>query len=177
MLAKLVLLFLLIPLADLALLLYLATKIGWATALVLAVVSGILGAWMLRQSLLGTLRRLQEPTLTAESPLELLSDGAMISLAAGLLLTPGLVTDIAGISLLIPACRRSYRKILAAWLKRNWKVAYHYTFSDRRGDSSRWNDTSEILDGEVQSATEDPLDGLPRSNLRSTQREPKHRLT
>lgn len=146
MLSRLFLLFVLLPLADLALLLYLATKIGWQTSLGLVLVSGFAAAWLVRRSYREVFRRLQQQTAQGEFSLVLLSDGAMIFLGAGLLLTPGFISDALGLSLLIPACRRWYRARLAAWIKKNVDVKIVHGFPD---SASRSGDSDDFLDGEI----------------------------
>jgi len=89
MLGRLILLFILLPLADLWLLLVLSNKTSWQFSVL----------------------------LRGEFSTELLSDGAMIFFAAGLLLTPGFITDAIGLSVLIPPIRNWYKKLMAKWFK------------------------------------------------------------
>lgn len=147
MLTVLVTLFVIVPIADLALLLFLSTKIGWQTSIGLVVASGILGAWLLRRSYQGIWRKLQDPSIQLSQPFELLSDGAMIFLGAGLLLTPGFITDLIGISLLFPICRQWYRKFLSNWLKRS--VKFQFTRYSTYSANTTQGDSDEIVEGSV----------------------------
>jgi UPF0716 protein FxsA len=55
-------------------------------------------------------------------PTDSLLDGVMIIVAAVLLITPGVLTDLFGITLLIPPCRRFYRWLLSRWFQARFKV-------------------------------------------------------
>ncbi len=76
---------------------------------------------------------------------DLLTDGAMIFFAAGLLLTPGFITDAVGLTLLIPPCRKWYKKIVTAYIKRNFKI-HVVPMGPVRDDGVV---DGEVLDGEV----------------------------
>lgn len=121
MLARLILLFVTVPLADLALLMLLSQYIGLWTSVGLVVLSGIIGAFLAQQSWRSVMQKMQTNLSRGKMSSELLSDSAMVLFAAGLLLTPGFLTDAAGLSLLIPQCRKVYRTWVTAWLKRNFK--------------------------------------------------------
>ncbi|MEM6792741.1 MAG: FxsA family protein [Acidobacteriota bacterium] len=107
---RLLLLFTLIPLVELYVLLALGRLVGlpWTLALVFA--TGILGAALARSQGVSTWRRLQEKIAAGQSPAESLIDGLLILVAGAVLLTPGLLTDIAGFALLVPITRRLVRK-------------------------------------------------------------------
>jgi UPF0716 protein FxsA len=144
---KLVLIFVLVPLADLMLLMMLSSYTGWQFSVALVVLSGILGAYLARwQSTLvrrDIAKKMQQNQMSAG----LLTDGAMIFFAAGLLLTPGFITDAVGLSLLIPACRNWYKRRFSAWIKKNFRIQ---TFTSTTGQrpSARPHDPN-IIDGEV----------------------------
>jgi UPF0716 protein FxsA len=121
-LGRLILLFVLVPLADLFLLMYLSSKIGWPTSIGAVIVSGILGAWLAKMSWRAVGRKVQDRLQRGNMSPDLLTDGAMIFFAAGLLLTPGFITDAVGLSLLIPTCRRWYKIRIVNWMKRNFKI-------------------------------------------------------
>lgn len=143
MLGFLILLFVLIPLADLTLLLVLSAYIGWKVSLALVIVSGILGAWLARLSYRSVIRKFSSGALKDGLSLELFTDGMMIFFAAGMLLTPGFLTDAFGFSLLIPACRKWYRQRVANWIHKHAKIqiSRFSTFRDLDDD---------IVEGEVQ---------------------------
>ena len=120
--AQLLFLFIAIPFVELALLLMLSERMGWAATLGLVVVTGIVGATLAKLQGLRTIQKLQEEVAGGQMPTTALMDAAMILVAGALLLTPGVLTDLFGFSLLVPFCRAAYRKGLARYIKRNFKV-------------------------------------------------------
>lgn len=122
MLGRLILLFVLLPLADLWLLLLLAKYTNWQTSVVLVIVSGIVGAYLAKRSSTAVWEKIRARLGRGEFSGELFSDGAMIFFAAGLLLTPGFITDAIGLSILIPPIRKWYK----VWIARWFKVSTHF---------------------------------------------------
>jgi UPF0716 protein FxsA len=106
MLAKLLALFLIVPLIELVLLLTIGNKIGIWPTLALIVSTAVVGASLTRQEGLKTWWQFQEKLTTGAFPNEELLDGLMVLIAGALLLTPGFLTDTIGFVLLIPGSRR-----------------------------------------------------------------------
>ncbi len=95
----------LMPLAEIAGFVVVGKAVGlWAT-LALVILSAMLGAALLRIQGTGILRRISEETQNGGIPSRDLVHGAMIVVAAFLLLLPGFITDILGLLLFIPAVR------------------------------------------------------------------------
>jgi UPF0716 protein FxsA len=143
-LLKLLLLFILVPLAELVLLLKLTDLTDWKFTLLLVVVTGIVGSILARSQGWRAYRRIQEELASGRLPTEPLLDAVMIFVAGALLLTPGLLTDVFGLSLLIPWCRSYYRGRLAKWFKSR--------FTLRRGATGSWQSDgprSEVIDSYV----------------------------
>lgn len=109
------LLFVLVPLVELALLIQVGQWIGLLPTIMLVFVTGIAGAALARREGLRTLRRLQEQLASAEVPGDALMDGAAILLGGAFLLTPGVLTDVVGLSLLLPPTRA----LIKAWARRS----------------------------------------------------------
>ena len=117
MLGRLILLFILLPLVDLWLLLALSNRTSWQFSVLLVIISGLIGAYLARRSSQAVWSKIQSKLGRGEFSTELLSDGAMIFFAAGLLLTPGFITDAIGLSILIPPIRNWYKTVVARWFK------------------------------------------------------------
>jgi UPF0716 protein FxsA len=114
MLFKLLLLFILVPLVELALLIYVGTLIGpWYTILIV-VGTGILGAVLAKRQGTAIVNSIRSSLQQGIIPSDELLAGALILVGGLVLLTPGMITDILGFALLIPQTRRS----IAAWLRR-----------------------------------------------------------
>ena len=103
---RLLLLFVVLPAVELALLIQLGKRIGTLETLALIAVTGIVGATLARAQGLRVLTRLQDETRAGRMPAEPLVDGAILFVAAALLVTPGVLTDAFGFACLIPATRR-----------------------------------------------------------------------
>lgn len=161
MLAKLIFLFVTVPLVDMILLMVLSSYIGWVTSVAIVVLSGILGAWLAKLSYSYVVFRFTQNARRLQFSSDLLTDSAMIFFAAGLLLTPGFLTDLFGFSLLIPACRNRYKPILARWAKRNFKFQVHS--AGVNPGMSPFSMDSSTVEGEVERTEHDnqspPPDG------------------
>ena len=118
MLAKLFLAFTLIPLAELYLLVTIGTHIGVGPTIAIVLGTGIAGAWLAKQQGLATLGRIQASLGQGIMPAEELLDGALLLVGGVLLVTPGLLTDLAGLSLLIPPTRTALKR----WLRRRFQT-------------------------------------------------------
>lgn len=114
MLIRLILLFTLIPLIELAILLHLGSIIGvWYTILVV-IITGTVGALLARRQGVAVVGRMRSSMSQGLLPGEELLHGLLVLAGGLLLLTPGLLTDLVGFLLLIPRTR-----VLAlCWLKR-----------------------------------------------------------
>ncbi|MGB2799932.1 MAG: FxsA family protein [Dehalococcoidia bacterium] len=106
MLWKLMLLFIITPLVELAILVYLGTVIGVLYTVLIVVVTGMIGAILARHQGLATLSRIRNSMEQGIIPSNELFEGALILAGGLLLLTPGIITDIIGFAVLIPQTRR-----------------------------------------------------------------------
>ncbi|HET9555494.1 MAG TPA: FxsA family protein [Actinomycetota bacterium] len=103
--------FIVIPLAELAVLIAVGDVIGLVPTLVLLLVVSLAGAWLAKREGLAAWRRFNLALAEARVPTVEVADGAMILLAGALLLTPGFLTDVAGILLLLPPTRALARRL------------------------------------------------------------------
>jgi UPF0716 protein FxsA len=103
--------FLLVPLAELAVLIAVGDVIGLLPTLVLLLVVSVAGAWLAKREGLAAWRRFQLALADGRVPTVEVADGAMILLAGALLLTPGFLTDVVGILLLLPPIRAMARRL------------------------------------------------------------------
>lgn len=117
--AKLLLLFVVVPLAELALLLEIGRRVGTLPTVGLIVGTGLLGAYLARRQGLGVLERMREETAAGRIPAGSVVDGVLILIAGALLMTPGVLTDAFGFFCLVPAGR----KLLKTQLKRRFERA------------------------------------------------------
>lgn len=112
LLTKLLLLFILVPALELILLIQIGQWVGILPTLGLIIFTGTIGAFLARQQGMQVLVRLRTETQAGRLPTETLFDGALVLVAGGLLMTPGILTDTVGFLCLIPATRRFIRRIV-----------------------------------------------------------------
>lgn len=123
MLARLILIFTLIPIFELFMILWVNTQIGaWPTfGIVLA--TGLTGAIVGKIQGLKAWRKIKEELARGELPQDSILDGLAVLLASALLLAPGVLTDLTGLILLFPftraPIRRFAKKKLAGWLSQD----------------------------------------------------------
>ena len=120
MLWKLFLSFTLIPVSEIYILITIGGQIGILPSIALVILTGIVGASLARSQGLQTLGRIQDSFQQGLVPGEELLNALLIAIAGVVLLTPGFLTDAAGLFLLIPATRTLCRE----WLKRRMESVY-----------------------------------------------------
>ncbi len=118
MITKLLLLFILVPLAELFLLIEIGKLIGTLATLTIIVCTGILGAFLARRQGIGVLQQIRIELANGRLPATQLADGIIILLAGAVLITPGVLTDVLGFLCLIPASRKIIKNILWRLLER-----------------------------------------------------------
>ncbi len=127
MLLKLLLLFTVVPLLELALLIEVGTRIGALRTILIVVATGFLGALMARSQGFSVWRKLRESVEGGRSPAGGLVEGVLVLAGGLLLITPGLITDALGFILLIPPSRRAVRNYLMRKLEaRSARDRYYF---------------------------------------------------
>lgn len=117
LLGKLALLFVVVPVLELALLVQLGQWVGLLPTLILVVATGVTGAWLARSEGLRVLVRFREELAAGHLPGQALLDGLAVLVGGAFLLTPGILTDVAGFSLLLPPTRRFIQRRIRASLE------------------------------------------------------------
>ncbi|MDP4170288.1 MAG: FxsA family protein [Bacillota bacterium] len=106
------LLIILVPAADIGVLLLSGKTIGVLPTILFIILSGVVGAYLAKSQGLKTLRKAQEELRNGRMPGEAILDGICILIGGTLLITPGFVTDILGLLLLLPFTRRFFKYLL-----------------------------------------------------------------
>lgn len=109
----LLLLFIVVPIVELAIILQVGSSMGVLTTVVLLIAVSVAGAWLVRFQGLGVMRRITQQLSKGEMPTTELVNGGMILFAGALMLTPGFLTDALGLALLLPPVRAVVRPMLA----------------------------------------------------------------
>lgn len=112
MLARLLFLFTVVPLIELAILIPLGQWMGFWPTLALVMVTGVTGAWLGKRQGLRAWGRITEDLSSGKLPSDSLLDGLAVLIACAFLVTPGVLTDIAGMILLIPPAREPVKSYI-----------------------------------------------------------------
>jgi len=121
-LSRLALLFVVVPIIELMLLIQLGQFVGLMPTLALVIATGIGGAAMARAEGLRVLFRFQKELAQGRLPGQAMLDGASVLVGGAFLLTPGVLTDLLGFSLLFPLSRR--------WIQRRLKERLEQQVAD-----------------------------------------------
>src|ERR1700754_78927 len=99
MLLPLVLLFIVVPIAELAVIIQVGQEIGVWWTIAILVADSVLGSVLMRTQGGTAWRRFNAAVQAGRIPAREVIDGALVILGGALLLTPGFITDILGIVL------------------------------------------------------------------------------
>lgn len=117
-LGRLALLFVVVPIVELMLLIELGRYIGLLPTIGLVMLTGVSGAWLARAEGLRVLFQFQTELASGTLPGQALLDGLSVLIGGAFLLTPGVMTDVVGFSLLVPFTRRWIQRQVRVWLER-----------------------------------------------------------
>jgi UPF0716 protein FxsA len=110
--ALLLLLFIVVPIAELAVIIQVGEHIGvwWTVAILIA--DSVLGTVLMRSQGRAAWRRFNATLQSGRPPAREVLDGVLVIFGGALLLTPGFLTDILGIVFLLPPTRAVVRRLL-----------------------------------------------------------------
>jgi len=120
-------LFLVVPILEIAVFILVGQQIGLGWTLLLILVTAIIGAYVLRRQGFGLLEEIREDVNAGRVPAAAMAHGVLVLAAGILLLTPGFVTDTIGFLLFVPGVRD--------WV---WRVVAPMFLSRLSGSWSRW---------------------------------------
>ncbi|RFU65980.1 FxsA family protein [Peribacillus glennii] len=106
-----------LPTVEIAVLLFTGRTIGFWPTLALMISTGVIGAYLAKQQGLETLRKAQEQMRYGQVPGSALLDGICVLVGGTLLLTPGFVSDLFGLFLLLPPTRKIIKPLLLKLLR------------------------------------------------------------
>jgi UPF0716 protein FxsA len=114
----LVLIFILVPIAELYVIIQVGGAIGVLPTLALLIADALLGSLLLRQQGRAAWVRFNRALAENRLPHKEVFDGVLIIMGGALLLTPGFLTDIIGLILLIPPTRAAVRGLASRMVRR-----------------------------------------------------------
>ncbi len=133
----LVIVFLVAPLVELAVIISVAASIGVFNTIGLLILVSLVGAWLARREGAGVLRRIQGALSRGEMPSNEVADGGLILLAGALMIAPGFISDALAILLLLPPTRALVRAPLVRWAVGRGRVTV--VRHSRWGDAEVWD--------------------------------------
>lgn len=116
---RLALLFTIVPTIELVLLIAMGSRFGIITTTAVILFTGFVGAWFAKQQGFEVLRHIERDLSRGIPPAHRLAEGALVVVGGVLLITPGILTDLVGFSLISPWFRRPTARRLVRWLARH----------------------------------------------------------
>jgi UPF0716 protein FxsA len=153
----LVIVFLVAPLVELAVIIQVADSIGALNTIGLLIAVSIVGAWLAKYAGLGVLRRIRATLARGEMPSTEVADGGLVLLAGALMIAPGFVSDGLAVLLLLPPTRALVRAPLMRYVARRSRFV---VATDIGGATRRPDGTVDVWDVESWE------DQTPRSTTR-----------
>lgn len=105
--------FLVVPIIEIALFIQLGSLIGLWPTLLGVVVTALIGSAVIRVQGISLIAEIRRMTAMGQLPARQIADGVMLAVSGALLLTPGYFTDTVGFLLLVPPVRTAFYE----WLK------------------------------------------------------------
>ncbi len=147
--ALLVVLLLVVPIVEVAVIIAVGRTIGGWPTFGLLLVESAFGAWLVRREGSRSWRALSEALTTGRMPSRQLADAALVLVGGTLLLAPGFLTDIVGFFLILPLTRPLARRLLEGMVARRLLGGL---MSSRPGPGSRPGrpgDPDDVIEGEL----------------------------
>lgn len=159
------LIFVILPIVEMTILIKVGSIIGALNTIGLVLLTAMIGAAMLRQQGLATLMRANERLNSGELPAREVAEGILLAVGGALLITPGFVTDFAGLLCLVPITRRWLAERI---LRRVVVINARQGFGPSAGRNPFADGDDEIIiegefrrEGGRDSSRHDRLDGKP----------------
>jgi UPF0716 protein FxsA len=121
-LLALIALFIVVPLAELYVILKVGDAIGVIWTILLLAADSVLGSVLLRSQGRTVWRRFNEALTAGRLPHREVVDGVLVIFGGAFLITPGFLTDVVGLTLLLPPTRAVARRVLMRRLGRRSEV-------------------------------------------------------
>ena len=136
MFMRLLILFTLVPIAEIYILVKAGHTIGTMNTIALVILTGIVGASLARYQGAQIIFKIRSTLNQGQLPSTELLQGAMVLAGGILLLTPGFLTDLFGFTLLIPFTRKFYADMVLNYFRKKFQTGnWHYTKHSNSSDN------------------------------------------
>ena len=152
----LIAIFIAVPLAELYVILKVADLIGVVPTIAILAADSLLGSWLLRSQGRAVWNRFNTAVREGRVPHSEVIDGVLIIFGGAFLITPGFLTDVIGLLLLLPPTRAGFRRIARRSIERRSGVDVVTRRSRRRRDPRDYD-----VEGTASEVDRDTR-GLPR---------------
>lgn len=157
------LLFLMIPILEIAVFIQAGGVIGLGNTLILTVITAILGAMLLKHQGVQTLHKAKHKLAEDQAPLSEMFDGICLFIAGVLLMTPGFITDTLGFMLFFPPFRRFLLNHIKSLPNSMMKSDFHsaqffhmdHEQKDRKHRTTQHGTQTDIIEGDYKDITKD----------------------
>lgn len=123
------LIFVFVPVIELAILIKVGSIIGALNTIVIILLTAFIGAYMVKLEGMGVMYRIQQSMQEGIFPAEEVLNGMMILVAGALLLTPGFFTDVIGFLMVFPVSRNFLKRIARHYIEK--KISSSDTYIHR----------------------------------------------
>ncbi len=143
-----------VPIIEIAVFIEVGGRLGLWPTLAAIILTAMAGTALLRQQGMATLHRVRESLEANRFPMAEVFDGLCLLVAGALLLTPGFVTDGAGLLLFVPAVRVALRQALGRYLVASGRLEV-WTDSPGAPTSGSGGDGAPVIDGDYHEVAPD----------------------
>ncbi|HEX2096260.1 MAG TPA: FxsA family protein [Solirubrobacterales bacterium] len=148
--------FVLVPLAELYVILKVGDAIGILPTILLLVADSLVGSMLLRSQGRAVWRRFNEALGAGRVPHREVFDGVAVIFGGAFLLTPGFLTDIVGLLLLIPPTRAVLRRFAARRLGKRFGLG---AVAGAAGRARRSRAAKNTVEGTARERPDEPPRG------------------
>ena len=134
-----------VPIVEIAVFIEVGGRLGLWPTLATVILTAMAGTALLRQQGLATLQRVRESLEANRFPMAEVFDGLCLLVAGALLLTPGFVTDAAGLLLFVPAVRVAVRQAFGRYLVASGRLD---VWTEKPGPFASGGGDDTVIDGE-----------------------------
>ena len=156
------LLFILIPVAEMWLLIEVGAKIGALYTIGLVLLTAMVGLSLLKRQGFSAITRANQKMQAGEMPVEEMIEGIFLAVGGALLLTPGFITDAIGFCCLLPGVRQLLLGRLVKRMVANGQGATFYSYGSNSHQSTR---TSAVSNGVIEGEYERDSDAEPNKRI------------
>jgi len=144
----LLILFIGVPIAEISVLIKVGGAIGAGKTIVFVILTAVLGAYLVRQQGMETVKKMQQESQAGRVPAMQVAEGVALLFAGAVLMTPGFLTDALGFALLIPPIRQA----LIVWAGKNmFKGQIHTSYAGADINPRQNVDHGSVIEGEYTS--------------------------